>query len=236
MRIDIMGIGIDSLDLSETISYIKECVANRKRLRVVTANPEMLYHAETDLKLKEIINSAGLVTADGIGVVWAARHLGTPIRERVTGIDLVEHLLPEADAGGWRVYFLGSKPGVAELAAGKIQQRYSQIKLQVHHGYFESEDEPKLLAEIRRYQPDLLLAGLGSPRQEYWLAQHSDLATVSLGVGGSFDALAGIVPRAPQLIRNLHVEWLYRLIKEPWRWKRQSVLPKFALKIIKQKH
>jgi N-acetylglucosaminyldiphosphoundecaprenol N-acetyl-beta-D-mannosaminyltransferase len=143
-------------------------------------------------------------------------------------------LFPIAHAGKWRIFFLGGKPGVAEQAANQVVLKNHGITFAVMHGYFSPDDEPGVLENIRYFQPDVLLVGLGAPRQEYWLAEHPGLASVSIGVGGSFDALAGIVVRAPKRIQDLHLEWLYRLWKEPWRWKRQVVLPRFVIKVLWQ--
>ncbi|HBW37005.1 WecB/TagA/CpsF family glycosyltransferase [Desulfosporosinus sp. BICA1-9] len=234
MRVDILGITVDTYSMPETVEKIRESVENQIKIRVVTANPEMIYASGYNQGLKRLINSADVVTADGIGVVWAARRLGTPVQERVTGIDLVQSIFPVANDQQWRLFFLGGKPGVVEKAIKQVVQKYPGIILEGHHGYFSLAEETRVLEEILRFQPDVLLVGLGAPRQEYWLAEHPGLATVSIGVGGSFDALAGIVIRAPKRLRELHLEWLYRLWKEPWRWKRQTVLPRFVIKVLLQ--
>ena len=234
MRVDILGITVDTYSMQETVAQIRQAVEGQIPIRVVTANPEMIYASERNSRLKKVINSADIVTADGIGVVWAVRKLGALVVERVTGIDLVHGLFPLAHAGKWRIFFLGGKPGVAELAANKVVQINHGITWDAMHGYFSAEEEPEVLERIRRFQPDVLLVGLGAPRQEFWIAEHPGLAIVSIGVGGSFDAMAGIVVRAPKGIQDLHVEWLYRLWKEPWRWKRQAVLPRFMIKVFRQ--
>ena len=234
MRVNILGISVDTYSMQETVEQIRQAVDGQLQIRVVTANPEMIYASERNESLNKLINSADIVTADGIGVVWAADRLGTPGLERVTGIDLVHSLFQIADAGHWRVFFLGGKPGVAEQAANRVVLKNHGITWEAMNGYFSAEEESGVLEKIRNFQPDVLLVGLGAPRQEYWIAEHPGLASVSIGVGGSFDALAGLVVRAPKRIQDLHVEWLYRLWKEPWRWKRQAVLPRFALKILWQ--
>lgn len=235
MRVDVLGVQIDALSMDECVDQIVRVVEAHTYLRVVTANPEMIYASAENSRLRSIINSAGLVTADGVGVVWAAKRLGFSAPERVTGIDLLQAIFPVASRKKWKIFFLGSKPGVADSAARKVVESYPGVIWQAAHGYFKTEDEPMLLADIKRFKPDLLLVGLGVPRQEYWLSEHPNLASVSVGVGGSFDALAGLVKRAPQKMRNLHLEWLYRLWQEPWRWKRQSVLPKFVIKVLTEK-
>ena len=234
MRVNILGITVDTYSMLETVEQIRQAVDAQIQMRVVTANPEMIYASGRNERLKKLINAADLITADGIGVVWAARRLGTPVFERVTGIDLVHALFPIAHAGEWRIFFLGGKPGVAEQAANQVALKHYGIICDAMHGYFSSEEEPEVLEKIRNFQPDVLLVGMGAPRQEYWLAEHPGLACVCIGVGGSFDALAGIVVRAPKRIQDLHVEWLYRLWKEPWRWRRQAVLPRFVIKVLWQ--
>jgi len=232
MRVDILGITVDIYSMQETAERIRQAVEGQIQMRIVTANPEMIHASERNESLKKLINTADIVTADGIGVVWAAGRLGTPGLERVTGIDLAEALFPIAHVGKWRIFFLGGKPGVAEQAANQVVLKNPGITCDAMHGYFSLEEELGVLKKIRQFQPDVLFVGLGAPRQEYWIAEHLGLAFVSVGVGGSFDALAGIVVRAPKRIQDLHVEWLYRLWKEPWRWKRQAVLPLFVIKVL----
>jgi N-acetylglucosaminyldiphosphoundecaprenol N-acetyl-beta-D-mannosaminyltransferase len=235
MRVDILGISVDTYSMQETVERIRQAVEGRIQMRVVTANPEIIYVSKRNEKLKKIIVTADIITADGIGVVWAARWLGAPELERVTGIDLVQALFPIAHEGKWRIFFLGGKPGVAEQAANQVVLKNQGITCETMHGYFSPEEELKVLAKIRHFKPDLLLVGLGAPLQEYWIAKYPGLASVSIGVGGSFDVLAGIAVRAPKSIQDCHMEWLYRLWKEPWRWKRQAVLPRFMIEVLWQR-
>jgi N-acetylglucosaminyldiphosphoundecaprenol N-acetyl-beta-D-mannosaminyltransferase len=232
IKVDVLGILINTFTMTQTVAYIREAIRDQRHIRVVTANPEMIYIANRDQELAELINSADLVTADGIGVVWAVRKLGSFIGERVTGIDLVKALLPIAHSDKWRIFFLGGKPGVAELAAKKVSQDYPELVWQAHHGYFQPSEEDNLLSRINDFRPDLLLVGLGVPLQEYWIFAHQGLAAVSIGVGGSFDVLSGLVIRAPHWIQSWHLEWLYRIWREPWRWRRQLVLPRFVWKVL----
>ncbi|WP_425805990.1 WecB/TagA/CpsF family glycosyltransferase [Desulfitobacterium sp. Sab5] len=234
MRVEVLGVKIDKSSMRESVEYIQRAIERKEKTWVVTANPELIFAAGADARLKQLINRAQLVTPDGIGVVWAAKRLGYPVPERVTGIDLLEALFPAAGENKWRIFFLGSKPGVADLAAKKVIEKHPGIIGETQHGYFEPEEQAEILERIRKFQPDLLLVGLGAPRQEFWIASHPDLATVNIGVGGSFDALAGLNKRAPRWIQGVHLEWLYRLIKQPQRIKRQIVLPKFAWRVIKQ--
>jgi N-acetylglucosaminyldiphosphoundecaprenol N-acetyl-beta-D-mannosaminyltransferase len=233
VRVDVLGVKIDRESMQDTVAKIEQAVEKHQGIQVITANPELIYAAGQDARLKQLINSAQIVTPDGVGVVWAAKRLGSPVVERVTGIDLIEALFPVAAEKGWKIFFLGSKPGVAESAAHKVEEKHPGFVWQAEHGYFTREEEPALIEKIRTFKPDLLLAGLGAPRQEFWIFSHLDLNTVSIGVGGSFDALAGINKRASQWIQDLRLEWLYRLIKQPSRLKRQLVLPRFALAVIR---
>lgn len=233
MRVDVLGVKIDRESMSETVSKIEQAVNKHEELQVITANPELIYAAGQDARLKQLINSAQIVTPDGVGVVWAARRLGYPVTERVTGIDLVEALFPVAAEKQWRIFFFGSKPGVAESAAKKVEEKYPGIIWEAEHGYFTREEEPAILEKIRTFKPDILLVGLGAPRQEFWIFSHLELGTISIGVGGSFDALAGLNKRAPKWIQEARLEWLYRLIKQPHRLKRQLVLPRFAMAVIR---
>ncbi|MGC7871762.1 WecB/TagA/CpsF family glycosyltransferase [Desulfosporosinus sp. SYSU MS00001] len=235
MRVTVLGVTIDTYSMAETVEKIKLAVQGRTAIRIVTANPEMIYASQYNPDLRDVLNSADIITADGIGVVWAVRQLGVQIKERVTGIDLVQSLFPIANTKKWRIYFLGGRPGVAELAVKKVSSDYPAITFSFSHGYFSSEEEADILKKITDFQPDVLLVGLGAPRQEFWLKEHPGLAYAGIGVGGSFDALAGTVQRAPKKIQDLHVEWLYRLLKEPWRWKRQTVLPRFLFEVLWQR-
>jgi len=235
MRVDILGITVNTYSMQETVEEIRKAVEDRVKIRVVTANPEMIYASGQNYQLRSLINSADIVTADGIGVVWAAQQLGTPVQERVTGVDLIQALFPVADLRKWRIFFLGGKPGVAQQAGNQVVQKYPGIAWEESHGYFSTNEEARVLERIRGFHPDILLVGLGAPRQEQWIVKHPELATVSIGVGGSFDALAGNVVRAPKRVQEFQLEWLYRLWKEPWRWKRQSVLPRFVIKVLWQR-
>jgi N-acetylglucosaminyldiphosphoundecaprenol N-acetyl-beta-D-mannosaminyltransferase len=238
LKVSILEINIDRLSMEETLECIKQFVTSARSKRIVTANPEMIYASQFDSKLKNLLNSADLVTPDGEGIVWAARFLGSPVPQRVTGIDLLQKLLPIAANCGWRVFFLGGSPGVSAAAAEKVEQQYPGIKIDHYHGYFKpGKEEQQVLQKIKTFKPQLLFVGLGAPRQELWIAEHYiELSVpVSVGVGGSFDVLSGKVKRAPVLAQKLKLEWLARLISQPSRLQRQTVLPKFVAKVFLQK-
>lgn len=234
-RFNILGTYINPVNLKESIKIIREAVLTQKSIRIVTANPEIIYLASEDPELQNNINSADLVVADGIGVVWAARQLGRNLRERVTGIDLTEKILEEGNKQGWRIFLLGSKPGVGEIAVAKLYQRYPRNTYGCYHGFFAKEEESKVIERIKSFAPDVLLVGLGAPLQEYWNMENKGLAGVSMGVGGTIDVLSGKISRAPWWIRRIGLEWFFRLLRQPKRIHRQKNLPRFIKKVLQQK-
>lgn len=238
-KADILGAFVDIVNTGQALQKIKELGRDGQPSHVITLNAEIVYQAQEDPDLLRIINEADLVTPDGIGIVWAGRKLGYPFHERVTGIDLLYQLCSEAAKEGWRVYLLGAAPGVAEEAGRKLCTAYPGLHIcGCHDGYFSEQEMDALTAEIRDTQPDILFVALGAPKQEFWIKQYKQQLNVpvSIGVGGSFDVVAGIKERAPQWVINANLEWLYRLSKEPSRFKRQLALPKFAWLIVKKKY
>jgi len=230
-KVAILGAPVDGVTLEEAVERAAAFVRDGGPHQVLTLNPEYLYRALREPHLMEIVRRASLVTADGVGIVWAARVLGRHVPERVTGIDLMTALAARAARERWRVFLLGASPGVADAAAAKLAARFPGFRVAgTHHGYFAPEDEPELLQKIKAARPDILFVALGAPKQEVWIAQNLDALRVPvvMGVGGSFDVLAGRVRRAPAVLRRLHLEWLGRLLYEPRRWRRMLVLPKFV--------
>ncbi|MQL51535.1 WecB/TagA/CpsF family glycosyltransferase [Desulfofundulus thermobenzoicus] len=231
MQINLLGARVDVVDLAGAVERIAGFVQSGIPHQVVTLNPEILYRAQREPALLSLINGADLVTADGVGVVWAAKVAGTPLPERVTGIDLMLALVARAAAEGWRVFLLGASPGVAEEAARRLQEKHPGLLVAgTMHGYFPPAGEPEVVEMIRTARPHLLFVGLGAPKQEQFIARYKQALGVSaaMGVGGSFDVIAGKVARAPAWMRRMHLEWLGRLIREPRRFKRMLVLPRFA--------
>ena len=240
-HVQILGAKIDRLDLPQTLERIADFIVSGRTHHVLTLNAEILDQAASNPTLLELINQADLVTPDGSGIVWASHYLGDPVPERVTGIDLVLALVPLAAAQKWKLFFLGGAPGVAETAAQKLTEQFPKLSIVgTHHGYFkpDSEEELKVLEMIRQSEPDLLCVALGAPRQEFWIRQQIEKGSysvpVSIGVGGSLDVIAGKVQRAPAWMRRFHLEWLGRLLREPWRWRRMLALPRFVLKVLRQ--
>ena len=237
MRVKLLGADIDALNMEETVERVAGFIRSGRPHWIITLNPEFLYRAQFENQLMELAKRADLVTPDGVGIVWACRVAGCPVPERVTGVDLMLRLVERAAAEGWRVYLLGAAPGVAEEAAERLGLKHPGLQVVgVHHGYFQGNEENEVAAEIKKAKPDLLFVALGAPKQERWIDRHLEEtgAAAALGVGGSFDVVAGRAKRAPQWIRSLHLEWLSRLLKEPSRWRRQLVLPLFAWLVIKK--
>lgn len=200
---------------------------------VITLNAEMAMQAESNQSLAEVIRRADLVIPDGAGVVLYLKFKGHSIR-RCPGIELAEAVVNQVNQlpSSGLVFFYGGKPGIAQKAADVFQRRVKGLAIASYHGYLSPSEEQEMLASLQELQPQLILVGLGVPRQEFWIAQNRHLCpnAIWIGVGGSFDIWAGEKKRAPDWFCNNHLEWLYRLYQEPWRWRRMLALPHFAWK------
>jgi len=237
MRINLLGVAIDALTMEQTVERIAGFIRDGGPHWVLTLNPEFLYRAQFYPDLMELAGRADLVTPDGIGIVWACGMAGSPGLQRVTGIDLLLALMPKAVQEQWRVYLLGAAPGVAEEAALKLCQSYPGLQVVgTQHGYFQEGEEAAVAEQVRQTGAQLLFVALGAPKQERWIDRYLTQtgASVAIGVGGSFDVIAGRVRRAPLWLQRLHLEWLGRLLREPSRWRRQLVLPRFAWLVFKK--
>ena len=241
MKIDtvhILGVGVARMGMSQVLDWIRMMIDQGRPRHIVTANAEIIYKAYREPDFGRLLGNADLVTPDGSGVVWAARILGRPVPERVTGIDLITRLFASAEEKGWKIYFLGAKPEVVEKAVLNTLGKFPRLQVcGYHHGYFYQEEEEKVVSNIVGEAPHILLAALGVPKQEQFIQRYiKELnVPVSIGVGGSFDVLAGVAERAPEIMQKYGLEWLYRLYQEPWRYKRMLALPQFALAVLKQK-
>ncbi|MBR6208425.1 MAG: WecB/TagA/CpsF family glycosyltransferase [Oscillospiraceae bacterium] len=225
MRKEILGIGFDDLDFSQALETADALCRSGRGGSIVTANPELILHARKEKGLRMAAAGADLVLADGIGVLYAARILGTPLPERIAGADLVPALLSRLAARGDSVFLYGGKPGIARRAGEVLKRSFPGLGIAgTENGYISREEE--LLERIRASGPELLLLGLGAPRQELWMAEHrEELPAVMIGVGGLLDVLAGDKSRAPERFQRLGLEWLYRLYREPRRFHRMLPLP-----------
>ncbi len=236
MKTEILGVRFDDLTQQEAAQQGRQLLEEDKFHYVVTPNPEFLLAAEKDPEFRRVLNAADLVLPDGIGVVYSAKILGTPLKERVPGIEFAEAMLSALNDMGGRLYLLGAKPGVAEEAGRRICARYPALVLcGTHDGYFK--DEQAILPEIAAAKPDLLFVCLGAPKQEKWMArwgQHTG-AKLAIGLGGCLDVFAGNVQRAPERWQKLGLEWAYRLKKEPKRIGRMAKLPLVLVKAAGQR-
>lgn len=236
MKTEILGVRFDNLTQQEAAQRGRQLLEEDKFHYVVTPNPEFLLAAEKDPEFRRVLNAADLVLPDGIGVVYSAKILGTPLKERVPGIEFAEAMLSALNDMGGRLYLLGAKPGVAEEAGRRICARYPDLVLcGTHDGYFK--DEQAILPEIAAAKPDLLFVCLGAPKQEKWMARwgrHTG-AKLAIGLGGCLDVFAGNVQRAPERWQKLGLEWAYRLKKEPKRIGRMAKLPLVLVKAAGQR-
>lgn len=227
---------IDLVSLSEAVERLDSWIQRGDCTHLLfTPDTTALMRARWDETLKEAYRRADLVTADGTGLVWASRIFGTTLPERVAGIDLLEAFCPRAAEKGYRLFMLGSKSGVAGEAAQNLQRRFPALQIVgAHHGYFDRSDDQAVLEKIQQAAPDLLLVGMGVPRQEEWILRTRDRLNVPviMGVGGSFDVLSGRLRRAPRSWQRMGLEWLWRALREPSRFWRVRVIPLFLLKTL----
>ena len=227
-RIDVLGVEFDYMDIVEAVELAMGFMEERRCAYAVTPNPEIVLACRKNRKLAAAVRSADMVLADGVGVIYASRILGMPIKNRLPGIDFASALMARMSECGKKVFLLGAKTGVAELAAERLTERYPGLDVcGVNDGYFAQEDNELVLEKINSQSPDLILVCLGAPKQEIWMKNNAELLSAGLmiGLGGALDVYAGVVERAPRKWRNMGLEWLYRLIKEPRRIKRMIKLP-----------
>lgn len=237
MRIELFDIPVDNLTLDEAKEHVKNLISLNKPSYAVAINPEKALKAYNDRELLQIIKNSNLNFVDGVGIIFAARIFkGIKIKERVTGIDLFTTLLEEAANQGYAVYFLGTKEESLQKAIENIKKKFPTLKiLGYHNGYFEDED--KVVEEIASLKPDILFVGMGSPKQEKFIARNLQKLNVkfAMGVGGSFNVYSNEFKRAPKLIQSLGLEWFYRFILDPKRLPRILSLPKFLVEAYKRK-
>ncbi len=238
-KINIRGVYFDNVTPGEASARVNEALASEKTagtvFSVYTPNPEIVQLCIEQSEFRDVINSASMVVPDGIGVIMAAKILKTPLKARVPGIEIGERALAECGERGYRVFFLGGKPGVAEEAAKKKSEQIPGLNIcGFADGYFkkEGEENEAVIEKINAAAPDLLFVCLGVPTQEKWIKENGEkLSTVKvcLALGGSLDVYSGNVKRAPGIFIKLNLEWFYRLLKEPRRIGRMMKLPKFLI-------
>lgn len=231
MRDVLLGCPVDVLTMAETVDLARDAMRTRTRLQHVALNVAKLVNARSDSLLAADIGGSDLIGIDGMGIVWAARLLGLPVRERVSGVDLLTELLAVCAADGFRPYFLGATQDVLLPAVRETQKKYPALRMAgFRDGYFTPDQESEVVAEIRNSGADCLFIGMPTPRKERFLAAHRDELNVPfiMGVGGSFDVLSGSIDRAPLRMQMMGLEWLYRVYQEPrrmwWRYAKTNAL------------
>lgn len=236
MRIDILGVGFDNVTMEQAVAEGVRLMGADGAHYVVTPNPEIVETCREDDEAMEAVRRADLVIADGIGVVYGAKILGTPLKGRVPGVEFAQNLMARMAEGGKSLFLLGSKPGVAEQAAEKLKARYPGLRIVgTHDGYFK-EDAP-VLAQIRDSGADVVFVCLGAPKQEKWMLRNGGEtgAHLLVGLGGCLDVFSGNVQRAPEAFQKLGLEWFYRLLKNPSRIGRMMRLPLFLVHVAGEK-
>lgn len=233
--VNIAGINIDDITMEQAVNKIYYFISTNKNHAIYTPNAEIMMDGITDKNLHKVLNDADMLVADGAGVVLASKILGKAVRQKVSGVDLAKNLLKASSKKPIKFFLFGGKPGIAEKAQANIICDYPAAEVVgTHNGYFTEEENEKIIEKINNSGAEVLFVCLGAPKQELWIHENKDKLNVKacLGVGGTLDVLAGNVKLAPDFFRNHGLEWLYRLIKEPWRFKRMLKLPKFILYII----
>jgi N-acetylglucosaminyldiphosphoundecaprenol N-acetyl-beta-D-mannosaminyltransferase len=240
--VSVLGVRVDRLTQQQVLTYITSFLqyyiaSNRQVVcqQIITVNPEFVIAAQHDTQFRQCINEAALVVPDGIGVVWAARYLGKPTPERVTGVDTVVEIAKVCATQGYRLYLLGAAPGIAELAAARLQELAPGLQVAgTYAGSPDPAEEDMIIERIKATRTDILCVAYGAPGQDLWIRRNLSRLPVgvAMGVGGAFDFLAGKQKRAPKIMQKFGLEWLYRLYREPWRWRRMLALPNFAIQVV----
>ena len=234
-KVNILGVKIDKVTIDEAVEKIIAFTNEDSVHTVFTPNSEIIMSAYRDDNMKNILNSASLLTADGIGVVKAASIVGNPVKGRAAGYDISVKLIERIANENKSLYLFGSKPETVKTAYEKLIQKHPSLNIVGYSdGYFDEYKEKEIINDINRKKPDIVFVCLGCPKQEKWIAEHKNELSckVLMGLGGCLDVYAGVVKRAPDIFIKLNLEWFYRLIKEPKRFIRMLDLPKFAIKVI----
>lgn len=240
--IEILGVKIHCVNFAQTLHQIEQWIpseapqANGATIhQICTVNPEFIMAARRDSHFAAVLRAADLCVPDGVGVVWAAQRRGIRLSERVTGSDGIYRICERAAERGWRVFFLGAAEGVAATAAHRLRTLYPGLQVAgTYSGSPQASDWPTIALQLQAAHPDLLFVAYGHPRQDFWIAQHRHElpAKVAIGVGGAFDFVAGVTTRAPRWMQRMGIEWLHRLVQQPWRWRRMGVLPRFVVEVL----
>ncbi|MEF2968050.1 WecB/TagA/CpsF family glycosyltransferase [Paenibacillus sp. M1] len=234
--VSVFGISVCKWGMNDTLAHVAGMVESGKPHQIITANPIMIMAALEDPAYKKIMQDAELVIPDGTGLVWAAQKAGDPVTERVAGFDLLHELMKEGERRHWKVYLLGSTPEVIQEASRRLSIQYPGTEIVgFRDGYFGPDQDAEVIANIVAASPDLLFVARGADTQEPWIGKYKQAlgVPVMMGVGGSFDIISGKSKRAPKAFQKMRLEWLYRLLSEPTRFRRMLVLPKFMVRVLR---
>jgi N-acetylglucosaminyldiphosphoundecaprenol N-acetyl-beta-D-mannosaminyltransferase len=236
-RFTLLGVPIDPLTQAAAVDWVAGAITESRPRLVISVNPERIMHARRDPEFAAVLAGADLALADGAGVLWAARRLGHPLPERVAGVDFVRALAARGAKEGWRFFLLGGGAGVAQAAGRALQQAYPGFILA---GAYEGSPQPSgdaaTVEAVRSSDAQVLLLAYGAAAEEAWLARNLGRsgATIGMGVGGALDFISGRALRAPPWMRDRGLEWLHRLSREPWRWRRMLALPRFVIRVMRE--
>ncbi len=232
----ILGVPVHALSMAWTLRLAERFMAKPGLQQIATVNPEFVMAAQDDADFRQVLENADLCIPDGVGLLWAAKKLGRPLPERVAGSDLVYELARLAAANKWRLFLLGAAEGVAEEAAEVLLERYPGLVIAgTYAGSPDPAENDGIVKRIDDTRAELLYVAYGAPRQDKWIARNREaMPTVrlALGVGGSLDFITGRSKRPPEWAQRAGVEWLVRLVQEPWRWRRMTALPRFVFKVL----
>ena len=226
-RYQILNTFVDAISMDETIAEVERIIAEGKPTQHVVINASKVNLMNENAELQTIVNNCPLINADGASILWAAKKLGVPLKERVTGIDLFLNLVKLADEKGYRIYLFGAKEEVVQTVKKRFEEQYPHLQIVgVRNGYFTEADEPAIVSDMANSHADMMFVAFSSPKKEFWINKYLDDLQIPfvMGVGGSFDVVAGVTDRAPKWMQNHGLEWLYRFIQEPVRlWDRYVV-------------
>lgn len=235
--VEILGIPVDRVSMDEALDRIDGYIASGEPHLVATADASMIVDGQS-AEFGDLLRSAAMVTPDSAGVLWASRKLGKPIEAKVSGVELVDRLCQRSAERGYRIYFLGAAPGIAAAAAENMRQRYPGCMIVgAHDGYFAKERDAEIAHEVAATNPDILFVAMGIPRQEFFIRDTMSIirARVAMGVGGSLDVHSGRAKRAPMFVQRLRMEWLWRLLQNPRKWRKTMKLPQFMAMVSRQR-
>ncbi len=233
--VQILGVRVDNVTMEAALARVEGFLREGGLHQIATVNPEFVVLAQKNKAFRDVLNAAALNVPDGVGLMWAARRLGQPLQERVTGQELVDRIAALSAACRWRIFMLGAREGVAEKARAALERRHMGLVITgCYAGSPSRAEEDDLVTRINASEADILFVAYGHPKQELWIARNAARLSVALamGVGGTFDTLAGRVPRAPMWMRRAGLEWMYRLLREPRRLKRQLAIPYFMWLVV----